>query len=258
MSSPDSEPHIQTVSAEPRRSEVDPALGLRAAPQSRVLDAMLLLVCALPALAIALPVAVINGLQFRSIRKIFFTQERMGLGGTTFVLWKFRTLRDGVDEQGRPLTDRERVTRFGRVLRNTHLDELPQMFNVLRGDMAFIGPRPEMVSLHKWACNMLPGFESRLILRPGITGLAQVTQGYANQGVKAYAQKLSIDQDYIMRRSFAFDLHILAMTGVWMLRGKGWQWKDQQGEDLHKTVLRALPPEFREQHADAPEERKAA
>ncbi len=231
--------------------------GLSTVPQSRFLDRVLLLTCTLPALAIATPVALVNSLRFGSFRKAFYKQERVGLGGKTFVLWKFRTLCDEVDENGRKLTDQERANRFGRLLRNTHLDELPQIFNVLRGDMSFIGPRPEMVPIHRWACEQIPGFASRLVLRPGITGLAQVTQGYTSQGVNAYERKLEIDHDYIIGRSFLFDLRILGMTAIWMLHGKGWQWKEQNVA-AKSAMLRALPPECHVDIAPEQNDRKAA
>ncbi len=231
--------------------------GLSTVPQSRFLDRTLLLGCALPALAIAIPVAMANLLRFRSFHKVFFKQERVGLGGDLFVLWKFRTLNDEVDEQGNQLSDQERANRLGRFLRNTHLDELPQIFNVLRGDMGFIGPRPEMVSIHHWACRKIPGFASRLVMRPGITGLAQVTQGYTCQEVKGYERKLELDHDYILSRGLLFDLRILAMTGIWMLRGKGWQWKEQSVASK-AAVLKALPPELRPTTTPDPSERRAA
>lgn len=231
--------------------------GLSTVPQSRFLDRVLLLACVLPAIAIATPVALANCVRFRSFRKVFFKQERVGLGGGFFVLWKFRTLCDEFNAQGRQLSDQERTTRFGRFLRNTHLDELPQMFNVLRGDMSFIGPRPEMVSIHLWACRNIPGFASRLVLRPGITGLAQVTQGYTSRDIKGYERKLEIDHDYILGRSFVFDLRILAMTGVWMLRGKGWQWKEQSMASK-AAVLRALPTELGPTTVTEVSERRAA
>ncbi|MCP5021403.1 MAG: sugar transferase [bacterium] len=211
----------------------------------------------MPALAIAFPVAMANLLRFRSLRKVFFKQERVGRGGRFFVLWKFRTLADKIDAQGNQLTDQERTNQLGRFLRNTHLDELPQMFNVLCGDMGFIGPRPEMVSIHLWACRRIPGFASRLVIRPGITGLAQVTQGYTCQEVEGYERKLDLDHDYILSRSLLFDLRILAMTGIWMLRGKGWRWKEQSMASK-AAVLRALPTELGPTTALDPSERRAA
>ena len=101
---------------------------------------------------------------------------------------------------------------------------MPQILNILLGDMDFIGPRPEMVEIHNWACRTVPGFERRLVLRPGITGLAQITQGYAGQCAEAYTAKLDADEDYRSRVSFALDVQIVLRTIVWMACGRGWSW----------------------------------
>jgi lipopolysaccharide/colanic/teichoic acid biosynthesis glycosyltransferase len=98
---------------------------------------------------------------------------------------------------------------------------------VLRGEMSFIGPRPEMLEVEQWASEHVPNFVQRLAIKPGITGLAQVTQGYTGRDVGAYAKKLAINLAYIERMSLRFDLEILARTGLWMLRGKGWDWQKQ-------------------------------
>jgi lipopolysaccharide/colanic/teichoic acid biosynthesis glycosyltransferase len=187
----------------------------------------LLLLCALPpALVLALPIALVNCIQFRSVRRILFRQERVGLGGRVFWILKFRTMRESrassFDSWGGEL-DRLRVTPFGRFLRNTHLDELPQLWNVLFGEMDFIGPRPEMVEIHGWACTNVPGFEERTALLPGMTGLAQVIQGYASRDAAQYRRKLALDRRYIERVSLALDLEILVRTALWMARGRGWQ-----------------------------------
>jgi len=131
---------------------------------------------------------------------------------------KFRTMVDGAGD------DRERVTRFGRFLRNTHLDELPQFWNVLRGDMCLVGPRPEMLATERWAAEHCPEFAERLVLRPGLTGLAQVTQGYTREGdVRAYREKVAWNLRYRERLSLTGDCAILMRTALWMLRGRGWR-----------------------------------
>jgi lipopolysaccharide/colanic/teichoic acid biosynthesis glycosyltransferase len=174
--------------------------------------------CLPAALALALPIALVNAVLHGSVARVLFAQPRVGRRGRVFVLYKFRTMRDGAGQ------DRERVTRFGRFLRNTHLDELPQLWNVLRGEMALIGPRPEMVSTELWAARRCPGFSERLALRPGITGLAQITQGYAQDGdLVAYRAKLELNRRYGATLSFAGDCRILLGTLVWMLRGRGWR-----------------------------------
>ena len=189
---------------------------------------MAMMLIALPlALLVMAPIALINWMVVGQWSKIFFTQERVGQYGRVFRIFKFRTMRpvdDGGNFEAWQAGDLNRVTAFGRILRSTHLDEVPQIFNILLGDMDFIGPRPEMVEIHNWACRTVPGFERRLVLRPGITGLAQITQGYAGQCAEAYTAKLAADEDYRSRVSFALDVQIVIRTIVWMARGRGWSW----------------------------------
>jgi lipopolysaccharide/colanic/teichoic acid biosynthesis glycosyltransferase len=169
------------------------------------------------ALVLAVPIAFLNLGLHGSPRRILFAQARVGLRGRVFVLYKFRTMLDGPGE------DCARVTRFGRFLRNTHLDELPQLLNVLRGDMCLIGPRPEMLSTERWAAGRWPDFSERLVLAPGLTGHAQITQGYTEGGdEEAYRQKLELNRRYRESLSFTGDCAILLRTALWMLRGRGW------------------------------------
>jgi len=188
---------------------------------ARHLRTALLLVASLPlvplALLFALPIACAN-LWIHGPRRVFFAQLRVGWRGRIFVLYKFRTMRDW------PGDDRARVTRFGRFLRNTHLDELPQLWNVLCGDMCLIGPRPEMISTERWAARHVPGFSERLCLRPGLTGYAQITQGYTDDGdLSAYREKLRLNRRYRDEMGLGLDGAILARTVLWMLRGRGWR-----------------------------------
>ena len=170
------------------------------------------------ALFVGLPVALVNACVQRDPRRIFFRQARVGWRGRVFVLWKFRTMRDG------PGDDVARVRSFGRFLRNTHLDELPQLWNVLRGDMSLIGPRPEMLATERWAAEHCPGFVERLCLKPGLTGFAQITQGYTDQGDEsAYQAKLALNRRYRAELSLATDCAILVRTVTWMLRARGWR-----------------------------------
>lgn len=181
---------------------------------------LLLVVLALlpAALLVGLPVALVNAGVQGSVARIFFTQPRVGWRGRVFVLWKFRTMRDG------PGADEARVTRFGRFLRNTHLDELPQLWNVLRGEMSLIGPRPEMLATEHWAAERCPGFVERLCLKPGLTGFAQITQGYTDLGDEsAYRAKLALNRRYRAELSFTTDAAILVRTVAWMLRARGWR-----------------------------------
>jgi lipopolysaccharide/colanic/teichoic acid biosynthesis glycosyltransferase len=204
--------------------------GAYARAGRRVLDLATVLVLApLAALPMTFVVAV-NLCIFRDPRKVLFTQERVGYRGETFRMYKFRTMRDarrGALHSWSSGGDRLRVTRFGRFLRNAHLDELPQLWNILRGEMGIIGPRPEMVEIEAWAAREVPGFTERLRIRPGVTGWAQVTQGYTGRCPEAYAAKLAANEAVTCRPSLKRDVEVLVRTALWMLRGKGWEWKLQ-------------------------------
>ncbi|MFT5289771.1 MAG: lipopolysaccharide/colanic/teichoic acid biosynthesis glycosyltransferase [Planctomycetota bacterium] len=195
------------------------------------------------ALLLSIPITLVNWIQFRDLRQVLFCQPRIGLHGKTFSIYKFRTMReapkDDFDSWGDG-GDRLRVTPFGRLLRNTHLDELPQLLNILLGEMDIIGPRPEMVEIDRWACSHVPNFRTRNALLPGITGYAQITQGYAGKDDAAYAQKLSGDEYYRLHMTFLFDVVILLRTGVWMLRGRGWRFApDAVAQAKQETPLMA-------------------
>jgi lipopolysaccharide/colanic/teichoic acid biosynthesis glycosyltransferase len=114
-----------------------------------------------------------------------------------------------------------RVTRVGWILRRTHLDELPQVLNVLRGEMSIVGPRPERPAIVERLVKVVPGYHERCAVLPGITGLAQVRHGY-DESTKTVRQKLRYDRCYIRRRgSFALDLKIMAATVALMINGGG-------------------------------------
>ncbi len=205
------------------------------------LDRVLLLLLLPPAIPLMLLIACVNTVVFRSPRKVFFLQERIGYRCRSFQIYKFRTMSEAPLSSLRSWadgSDRLRVTRFGKFLRNTHLDELPQLFNILRGEMSFIGPRPEMVEVESWAMEQVPGFEMRLAIRPGVAGLAQITQGYTGRSVAAYSEKLAINLDYIERMSLGLDLQIVLRTIIWMLRGRGWSWSQpvERSDEQELTV----------------------
>lgn len=169
------------------------------------------------ALALGLPIALANLVLFRDPRKIFFTQERVGRHGKAFRIFKFRTMRDRDPDLP---DDRDRVTPFGRFLRDRHLDELPQLLNILRGDMGLIGPRPEMIDLERWASSEIEGFSERLVIRPGVTGYAQVVQGSVRDDVESYRRKLELDREYLRHLGPAMDLEIVLGTIPLMIRGR--------------------------------------
>lgn len=192
-------------------------------------------------LAIVLPLAVVpltvvalaNWIFFRRADQILFKQARVGYQGITFTIIKFRTMHAPTsDSLGSWAAgdDQARVTSLGRILRSTHLDELPQLWNVVRGEMSFIGPRPEMVEIEQWANDHIEGFTERLSIYPGLTGYAQITQGYTSCDVEAYREKLAINRHYRQRMTLRTDLEIVLRTAWWMVRGKGWAWSQEATE----------------------------
>ncbi|GAB1642993.1 sugar transferase [Krasilnikovia sp. MM14-A1259] len=147
-------------------------------------------------------------------RPILFTQERTGLSERKFRLLKLRTMGSSHDAHGIPLTDAERLTAVGRILRKTSLDELPQMINVIRGEMSLVGPRPLLPRYDPWYTDTE---RLRFAARPGITGLAQVS-GRNNLGWDA---RLNMDVRYVRDWSFRMDLAILISTGWRAFLGSG-------------------------------------
>ncbi len=169
----------------------------------RIFD-FLVAVCAL---FILLPVIIVVAvlIRFRLGSPILFTQDRPGLNGNVFKMMKFRTMLDGKDKHGNLLPDNERMTKFGAFLRSTSLDELPGLFNVLKGDMSLVGPRPLLVKY-------LPLYSTeqarRHNVRPGITGWAQVN----GRNAISWDQKFEFDVWYVDNQSFLLDLKILMLT----------------------------------------------
>jgi lipopolysaccharide/colanic/teichoic acid biosynthesis glycosyltransferase len=150
-------------------------------------------------------------------------RRRNDKGGRVFTIYKFRTMR--VDGDGGPQQwakrDDERVTRLGRVLRATRIDELPQLFNVLKGDMNIVGPRPEQPEIFAELRREVGGYEQRQKVLPGITGWAQVQRGY-DTSIEDVRQKVALDLEYIRRRSAIRDLLIMIRTLPVMIAGKVW------------------------------------
>ncbi|MBH9538463.1 sugar transferase [Novosphingopyxis sp. YJ-S2-01] len=201
-----------------------PALAYRGFKRSiDVVSTILLLpLLALPLLVIALLV------RFSSPGPILFRQRRMGFRGVPFDVLKFRTMKDrppdseGDDGRAAAITldEDERITRVGRFLRKSRIDELPQMFNILRGEMSWIGPRPEAVALSHWYEKEIPFYRYRHIVRPGITGWAQVNQGHV-AALDDVNVKLHYDFYYIKFFSFWLDVLIAIRTVGIMLTGFG-------------------------------------
>ena len=145
---------------------------------------------------------------------VLFRHQRPGRHGQLFTLVKFRTMRDAVDRDGRPLPDEARLTQLGAFLRSTSLDELPELWNVLRGDMSLVGPRPLLVSyLERYS----PEQARRHEVRPGVTGLAQVS----GRNATTWQQRLELDVWYVDHRTLALDLRILWRTVTAVVRREG-------------------------------------
>lgn len=177
------------------------------------------------ALVLSLPIMALIALAIRldSAGPAIFRQKRVGAAGKIFTLYKFRTMFDGADQNGNhspaELTD-DRVTRVGKLLRRSHLDELPQFFNILRGDMHFIGPRPFVLDQEQACIEKIPYYRQRWVIKPGATGWAQVNRGY-NATIDDNKEKLSYDLFYIKNISLGLDLLILFQTIKILLLGRG-------------------------------------
>jgi lipopolysaccharide/colanic/teichoic acid biosynthesis glycosyltransferase len=166
-------------------------------------------------LVIALLMLVTSG------RPVLYRGQRVGRGGHFFEMLKFRTLKPGAEERigqylGPELVRRTDVelTRMGRWLKASQLDEIPQLWNVLRGDMSFVGPRPIRPRFFTELAHDLPAYWQRLVVRPGLTGFAQVRRGYET----SMAEKLAHDLEWIADRSVGLYLRTLTITGVRVLR----------------------------------------
>jgi sugar transferase (PEP-CTERM system associated) len=195
-----------------------PALYLAA---KRALD----VVAALVLLAVSFPVLVLVALAIKieSAGPVLFAQERVGHHGRTFTLFKFRSMRQDAEAQSGPVWAGEndaRITPLGRVLRKCRLDELPQIWNVLRGEMSFVGPRPERPYFVSLLRDQIPFYDLRHYVRPGITGWAQVSYPYGASVEDAY-QKLQYDLYYAKHASLGFDVAILLKTIRVVLLGRG-------------------------------------
>lgn len=160
-------------------------------------------------------------------KPILFRQERPGLNGKIFTAYKFRTMRESSDRQGRLLPDSERLTALGRFIRRTSIDELPQLWNVFRGDMSLVGPRPLLIQY-------LPRYSSRQFRRhdvvPGITGWAQIN----GRNATTWDERFEQDIWYVENWSLGLDLKIMALTVIKVIKGEG---ISQPGHDTMPEFL---------------------
>lgn len=189
--------------------------------QKRLVD----LVLSLTLLVLTFPLMLLTALLVRldSPGPILYRQDRLGLGGREFMLMKFRSMRVGAESKSGPMWAAKfdpRVTRVGKVLRKLRIDELPQLFNVLRGEMSFVGPRPERRHFVTQLEKEIPYYALRMTARPGLTGWAQVMHGYADSAEDAM-EKLKYDLYYIKNCNVWLDLWIVLKTVRVVLAGSG-------------------------------------
>jgi sugar transferase EpsL len=184
----------------------------------RLMDLML----TIPAVLVLSPLLLLTALlvRVRLGTPVLFAQQRPGLYGRPFEIFKFRTMTDARGASGELLPDADRLTRFGRFLRGTSLDELPELFNVLKGDMSLVGPRPLLM---QYLTRYTPEQARRHTVKPGITGWAQVN----GRNALTWEEKFKLDVWYVDNQSFWLDVKIIIMT-IWkILKREG---INQQGQ----------------------------
>ncbi len=191
----------------------------RYARRKRILDVTVAL-AGLPLLVALVPIVWL-GNRAGNRGALLFRQPRVGKGGREFDILKFRTMSGPCFGAGEWTDDDDpRITRFGRVLRRTHVDELPQLVNILRGEVSVVGPRPEQPHYVRELAAKLPYYDLRHLVQPGLTGWAQVNQGYAASDADAL-EKLQYEFWYLRHQSLAMDLRILFRTVRSVVRGRG-------------------------------------
>lgn len=187
---------------------------------SRLLDIVIVLL----SFPIVLPLSILLAvfIKLDSPGPVLYWQERVGERGRPFKMVKFRSMQIDAEKDGPKFvsTTDPRVTRVGRFIRRFRLDEIPQLWNVLKGEMSFIGPRPEQVAFARAFEKELPFYSWRHLVKPGITGWAQVQDGYA-AGIDDTRRKLEYDLYYVKHLSFWLDLSILIRTVGTVLTGNG-------------------------------------
>jgi exopolysaccharide biosynthesis polyprenyl glycosylphosphotransferase len=154
---------------------------------------------------------------------VFYRQERVGLKGKIFQIYKLRTMKLNAEKETGPIWAKEndpRLIKFGAIIRKTHIDEIPQLINVLKGEMSMIGPRPERPFFVRHLDKEIPDYQKRLAVKPGITGLAQVLHKY-DETIEDVKRKVKFDLLYIRKMCLMVDMRILGMTVVSVLTGKG-------------------------------------
>jgi len=173
----------------------------------RVVDILLSFIAII---VFAIPMIVISFFIIKDGGPILFRQKRLGLNGVEFALIKFRTMILDAEKDGFKWTTKNdpRITKIGRFLRKHRIDELPQIFNILKGEMSIVGPRPEVPFFYKEFEIYIKGFSQRLLVKPGLTGWAQINGGYDLKP----EEKIVFDVDYIKKRNLFFDFWIIIRT----------------------------------------------
>jgi sugar transferase (PEP-CTERM system associated) len=183
------------------------------------------IVCASLLFILAIPVMLITAvlIKLESPGPVLYLQERVGQNGKTFKVCKFRSMRTDAEKDGRPIwaaANDSRVTRVGAVIRKLRIDELPQLFNVLKGDMSLVGPRPERPFFVEQLTTQIPYFAARHSVKPGVTGWAQVRYQYGST-VEDSQEKLQYDLYYVKNHSLFLDILVLLETVYVVLTAKG-------------------------------------
>ena len=183
----------------------------------RLTDFFLSIVLLIPAIPICLISAIFIILETNG--NPLYVQERVGLNGDKFKIYKLRSMYSDAEKDGHKWAEKEdsRITKVGSIIRKTRIDELPQLINIIKGEMAIIGPRPERPEFIEEFLNEIPDFNDRLAVKPGITGWAQVNGGYE----LSPKEKLQYDQYYIEHEKFLLDLMILFKTIKVVFTGEG-------------------------------------
>ncbi len=180
--------------------------------------------CSLLALIILSPVFLVVAIMllWQGDGSVFFKQERIGYKGKPFNILKFRTMRADSESNGEPQlakTNDERLTKIGKFLREHHLDELPQLLNVLKGEMSFVGPRPERRYFIEKIRKENPNYDYIYLIRPGLTSMATLHNGYTDT-MEKMLKRLEMDLEYLQKRSLWLDLKLIFTTFVYIVNGK--------------------------------------
>ena len=201
------------------------AEGFRLNPTFLLLRRLVSIILSLTCLLLSLPLVllVVLAIKISSPGPLLYRQKRVGRNGVIFNCYKFRTMWPDAEADTGPTwahDDDPRITPVGRWLRRTRLDEIPQLWNVLRGDMGFVGPRPERPEFVEWLSREIPYYHLRHIIRPGITGWAQVSYQYG-ASLEESKEKLQYDLYYVKNMSLSFDMYIIFRTVKIVLFGRG-------------------------------------